>query len=330
MNNQLNPFLQLLQQNQSSNDAQINAPANSDQNRAIAEVQASMMIARMNPRNQIKAMDNILNACTRPALAEGAVYQYARGGQDISGPSIRLAETIAQSWGNIQFGTRELDQSNGVSTVLAYAWDVETNVRKEVVFQVPHERHTRAGKKQLTDPRDIYEAVANNGSRRTRNCILAIIPGDVIDAAVTQCDITLKSQADTSPETIQKMVDAFSVFGVTKAQIEKRIQRRLDAIQAAQVVSLKKIYASLRDGMSNATDWFDGEVKEKTAKNILIDALDLISNCASYEEVQAIDLYQLGIVEKDMKIVVKAWEEKAGSFANSIVDDAGVDFDAAI
>ena len=67
----------------------------------------------------------------------------------------------------------------------------------------------------------------------------------------------MKAKADTSPEAMQKMVTAFEAFGVTKEQIEKRIQRRLDAIQPAQVVSLKKIYASLRDGMSSPADWFE-------------------------------------------------------------------------
>ena len=72
----------------------------------------------------------------------------------------------------------------------------------------------------------------------------------------------MKTHADTSPETIQKMVSAFAEFGVTKEQIEKRIQRRLDAIQPAQVVGLKKVYASLRDGMSSAGDWFEPEERE--------------------------------------------------------------------
>lgn len=236
-----------------------NAVADSDQQRAIAEVQAAMMIARMNPRDPIAAMDRILNACTRPTLADSAVYTYSRGGTDVSGPSIRLAEAMAQSWGNMQFGIRELDQRNGESTVQAFAWDVETNTRREVTFQVPHLRYTRSGSKRLEDPRDIYEMVANQGARRLRACILAVIPGDVTEAAVAQCETTMKTKADTSPEAMQKMVAAFEQFGVTKEQIEKRIQRRLDAIQPAQVVSLKKIYASLRDGMSSTADWFEAE-----------------------------------------------------------------------
>jgi hypothetical protein len=236
---------------------QVNAVAVSDQARAIADVQAAMVIARSNPRDPVAAMDRILNACTRPTLAETAVYQYARGGSDISGPSIRLAEALAQSWGNISFGIRELEQREGESTVQAFAWDLETNTRREVAFQVPHIRHTRSGRTKLTDPRDIYEMVANQGARRMRACILAVIPGDVTEAAVHQCELTMKAKADTSPEGMQKMIEAFGAFGVTREQIEKRIQRRIDAIQPAQVVALKRIYASLRDGMSSAPDWFD-------------------------------------------------------------------------
>lgn len=243
-----------------------NAVAQSDQSRAVAEVQAAMMIARMNPRDPIAAMDRILNACTRPTLADSAVYTYSRGGSDVSGPSIRLAEAMAQSWGNMQFGIRELDQRNGESTVQAFAWDVETNTRREVTFQVPHIRYTRQGSKKLEDPRDIYEMVANQGARRLRACILAVIPGDVTEAAVAQCEVTMKTKADTGPEAMQKMVVAFEPFGVTKEQIEKRIQRRLDAIQPAQVVSLKKIYASLRDGMSVAADWFEAEAPAESGQ----------------------------------------------------------------
>lgn len=233
------------------------AVAQTDQQRAIAEVQAAMMIARLNPRDPVAATDRILNACTRPTLADAAVYQYSRGGSDISGPSIRLAEAMAQQWGNFQFGIRELEQRNGESTVQAFAWDVETNTRREVTFQVPHIRHTRQGARRLEDPRDVYEMVANQGARRLRACILAVIPGDVTEAAVNQCEATMKAKADTSPEAVQKMLAAFGDYGVRREQIEQRIQRHIDAIQPAQIVALKKVYASLRDGMSVAADWFE-------------------------------------------------------------------------
>lgn len=241
------------------------AVANTDQHRAIAEVQAAMMIARMNPRDPIAAMDRILNACSRPTLANAAVYTYSRGGSDISGPSIRLAEAMAQQWGNIKTSVRELDQAGGVSTVQAIAWDLETGYQCDKVFHVPHIRYTKNGSKRLEDPRDIYELIANNGARRLRACILAVIPGDVTEAAVAQCEVTMHANADTSPEAMHKMVGAFEAFGVTKEQIEKRIQRRIDAIQPAQVVALKKVYASLRDGMSVPSDWFEASTTSADA-----------------------------------------------------------------
>lgn len=225
--------------------------------RAIAEVQAAVVMAKRFPRDQKRAYDKIMLACQRMSLAESAIYSYARGGTDIAGPSIRLAEAIAQAWGNLQFGIRELEQRNGESTVEAYAWDIENNTRQIKTFQVPHKRHTKKGTYNLTDPRDIYENVANNGARRLRACILGLIPGDIVDAAVAQCEATLIAKADTSPETTKKLVEAFKVLGVTKEQIEKRIQRTLNAITPAQIVGMRKIYNSLKDGMSSPADWFE-------------------------------------------------------------------------
>ena len=120
----------------------LSASASQAEQRAIAEVQASVLMAKKYPRDQLAAVDRILNAFSRPKLAESSQYQYSKGGSDVSGPSIRAAEAIAQQWGNIEFGfsekTRGLGQ-DGVpfSEVEAYAWDIETLARKPLAFIVP-------------------------------------------------------------------------------------------------------------------------------------------------------------------------------------------------
>lgn len=228
--------------------------------REIAEVQGAILMARRFPRDHRLATDRIIQACTRPGLADAAIYNYSRGGTEITGPSIRLAEAIAQAWGNITFGIRELAPvKNNESTMEAYAWDIETNVRPNRVFQVPHVRHTRSSSTRLTDPRDIYEQNTNLGARRMRACILSVIPGDVVEAAVQQCELTMLAKADTSPEAVGKLVKAFEQFGVTKDQIETRIQRRIDTIHPAQIVQLRKVWSSLNDGMSVPGDWFQAK-----------------------------------------------------------------------
>jgi hypothetical protein len=80
--------------------------------------------------------------------------------------------------------------------------------------------------------------------RSSSSCATGATPA----AAATGC----------APEGIKRLLDTFAgEFGVTKEQIERRIQRRIESIQPAQVVGLKRIYVSLRDEMSTPTDWFE-------------------------------------------------------------------------
>lgn len=249
------------------------AGARQAQSRELAETQTKYLMAERFPRDEVAAMDRILNAFSRPTLAERAAYQFARGGTDITGPSIRAAEAIAQQWGNIDSGWRELQRgvdTTGVpfSEVEAFCVDLQSRNSKRLQFIVRHWRDTKKGGYKLTDERDIYELCANQAQRRLRACILASVPGDVTEAAMQQAEITLKAKADTSPEAMHKMLDAFAPFGVTKEHIEKRIQRRLDAITPAQVVSLKRIYTSLRDEMSTPAEWFEIEPEQPKASGI--------------------------------------------------------------
>jgi hypothetical protein len=241
------------------------AGARQDQSRELADLQVNYLMAQQFPRDERAGVDRILNAFSRPDLAEKSQYSYSKGGTDIRGPSIKAMEAIAGAWRNIDTGwrvrSRGVDSHNiPFSEIEAYAVDLEARTRKRIAFIVPHWRDRSAekgGGYVLTDERDVYELCANMAQRRLRACIEAVIPADVIERAMTQADVTLKSKADTSPEAMGKMVDAFAPFGVTKEHIEKRIQRRLDAITPAQVVNLKRVYASLRDGMSDPGEWFD-------------------------------------------------------------------------
>lgn len=244
----------------------LGALSNAEAQRAVAEVQARMIIARSNPRDPIRCVDQILADCQRPSLAQLAIYQYARGGTDISGPSIRLAEAIARRWGNLATGIKEVARQDGYSECIAYAWDLETGFYDERQFQVRHWRDIRktdknpAGGYVLTDERDIYELIANMGQRRKRAVLLTVLPADVVDAAREQCERTLHATADTSPEALRKMVAAFREIGVSQAQIEKRIQRRMESITPAQVIHLRKIFVSIKDEMSKPEDWFEPTV----------------------------------------------------------------------
>lgn len=235
--------------------------------RQAQEVQAAMIVAKRFPRDERVSNDRILNACMRRSLAESATYAYNRGGSEVTGPSIRLAECIAQNWGNIDFGYIELEQKNGESQVMAYAWDLETNTRQSKVFSVPHRRETKKGAYPLTDARDIYELVANQAARRIRSCILAVIPGDVVESAVKQCELTLKSSASGVPleQRIADMVDKFAEYEVTAEQLRNYIGKNVEAFTENDVIRLGKVYRSLKDGIVGS-DYFLNRMKEEPQK----------------------------------------------------------------
>lgn len=225
--------------------------------RAAQEVQAAMVIAKKFPRDENAAYAKIMKACARNGLAEVACYAYPRGGTTVTGPSIRLAETLKMAWGNVESGIVELEQKSGESIVMSYAWDLETNSKETKIFTVKHERHTRQGVNKLTDPRDIYELVANQGARRLRACILAVIPGDVVDAAVEACDKTLKGDGkEPLADRARKMTVAFEGYGVTLPMIEARLGHKLDALIEQELVNLRKIYNAIKDGAAKRDDFF--------------------------------------------------------------------------
>lgn len=226
--------------------------------REAQEVQAAVFMAKRFPRNENEALGRILRSCDRVGLATKAVYSYPKGGSQVSGPSVRLAEAIAQAWGNIQSGVVELEQRDGESMCMAYCWDIETNTRECKIFTVKHQISTRNGMKVLTDPREIYELVANQGARRKRACILNIIPGDIVDEAMARCNKTLQS-SNRKPliDRLREMVDFFQTkYSVPLASIEKYFGYPLDVFTEQDGATLAGIYNALRDGAAKREDYF--------------------------------------------------------------------------
>ncbi len=237
--------------------------------RQAQEVQGAMVIAKRFPRDEVESFNRIIQACKRKSLAESATYEYPRGATKVTGPSIRLAEAMAQNWGNLDFGITELEQKNGESQVMAYAWDLETNTRQVKIFSVPHIRSTKKGNVPLTDPRDIYEMVANQGARRLRSCILGIIPGDVVEAAVKQCEETLVN-GEEKPliDLVRDMAGIFqNEFGVPLEAIEKYIGCKSEAFSMRDLVRLKRVYRSIHDGMAKREDFFELSLPEEKAQS---------------------------------------------------------------
>lgn len=246
--------------------------------RAVAEAQGKLIIAKRFPRDEISSYARVMQACRRKGVAEKAFYSYSRAGNVVSGPTIRFAEELARCWGNIDYGIKELSQSDGASEMQAYAWDLETNAISVQNFTNPHMRETaekdpETGKKhsvnkKLTSLRDIYEINANMGARRLRSRILAILPSDLVDDAIAECRKTLAGESEAPLiDRIRKMVTQFEKFGVSQDMLEKRLGRKISAMTTEDFTDYIGIFNAIKNGESKPSDWFDAsaEARELTA-----------------------------------------------------------------
>jgi hypothetical protein len=244
---------------------------NIEQSRAIAEVQAMVVVAQRVPRNVHAARDAVRASCSELGLAEQAFFKFPRGGQTVSGESIHLAVELARCWGNINYGISELARNDDAaqSEMLAFAWDVQTNTRAMTSFIVPHKRDKKGGAEVLTDMRDVYENNANMGARRLREMIFRVIPKWLTAEAANLCHETLTKGDDTPlAERVKIMVEAFEKIGVSRAQVETKIGAKVAQFTPMDVAHLRVSYQSIRRGEVTTDEEFP-----VTAANAVTEAL---------------------------------------------------------
>jgi len=269
-----NPFLV------KRNDNHINAGTVAiESQRAVAEVQGKLTIAKSFPRNPQQSFAEASEACSRWSFADQAMYSFPRGGTTVTGPSIRMAEELARCWGNIEYGTRELSRREGESEVEAYAWDQEKNITRSIRFTVKHLRDKKGGAVPLTDERDIYELIANMAGRRVRACLLNILPADYVDGAVEICKNTLvNGGTDLLVDRVRKALIVFASAGVTNEMIEKKFNKKTSEFFPEDLAELTVIRNSIRDGHSKVSDWFGEKTDAPVGDKITAESLKLKSN----------------------------------------------------
>ena len=232
-----------------------------EQARVIAEVQARIITAQRIPRSLPMVLAEMRESCRSLPLAEKAFYRYPRGGENVTGPSIHLARELARCYRHVDFGIAELDRRDAIpadgdnptiegrSEMVAWALDLELNVRSSSTFLVPHARDKKAGRVPLLDLRDVYENNANQGARRVREAIFAILPPAMLDEAIDLCRATLVDGGGRS--LAQRVADAVAAFdgtGITLDRLEARVGAKVGVWTAHDIADLSTIYQSLKRG----------------------------------------------------------------------------------
>lgn len=243
--------------------ASINAGAVAiEQERAVAEAQGQLVLAKKFPRDLTTAHAELMTACKSAAFAAQAFYSVPNRG---SGPSIRFAEEVARVYGNFQYGHRELSRDDKKSEVEVFAWDMQNNNRSIRQITVNHVVDTKNGPRPLRDQADIDNKIANVASKQIRGRILALMPKWLVADAIEECRKTLAgNNSEPFEARVRRMTQAFTQYGVTTAHLEAYLGHPLDKMVIDELVDLQGVFNALKEGIP-ASEFFGAAEKEEPA-----------------------------------------------------------------
>jgi hypothetical protein len=220
----------------------------------LQEIQAAVILAKQFPRVYDDSWARLMKACQRKTLAEKARYRYPRGGKMIVGPSVNLARVAAQCYGNIRWGLNILRNDNDEVLIEGWAWDMEQNIKstaqdcfKKLIF--------RKDKGWVTpDERDLRELINRRGAILVRNCLLNILPKDLIEDAEAQAEQALRKQIKDPSGERKRLILEFDKYGVTVDMLNRYIGQ--ESWGADDIIHLKEILNSIQDGQAKREDYF--------------------------------------------------------------------------
>lgn len=254
--------------------ARVEADANARQKYMMA---AMAELALRRPRKVEECFMKMKLLAQRPSMAEVAIYQFPRGGKKVTGVSVKAARPLATAWGNMQIGQQIIGRSAEEMHIMGFAWDIENNVFffGEDKFKMVHQRKDDDGIARWVevDERDGRELANRRGAILTRNAMLHALPADFIDDFRAEVGVTKRKLAEgqmkaNPQETIKKLLVSFLEIGVSRELIEKRINKKVEAIDALDVVELREIYQGIASGEVRVAAQFDVRPKPEPVTTV--------------------------------------------------------------
>jgi hypothetical protein len=215
-----------------------------DVDRASVDVQVST--AKKYPRSITKSLKEAMDLATLDAeTAASCFYALPRAGKTIEGPSARLAEIMAYSWGNLRVDAGVVGDDATHVTAQGTCFDLEKNVAVRVRVR---RRITDRNGKRLND--DMIVVTGNAAtSIALRNSVFKVIPAALTQRIYQAARAASVGQAGTLAQTRQNAMAWFAKAGVVEAQVFKLLGvQGLDDIGTDELITLRGVITAIRDG----------------------------------------------------------------------------------
>lgn len=219
-----------------------------------AQVDIQISTAHKYPRSLTVVKRRMMDLATLDEeTAESCFYKLNRQGKSIEGPSIRLAEIAASSFGNLRYGARVIANDGKQITAQGFCHDLESNVMSTIEV-----KRRITGKDGRTYSEDMQVVTGNAACAiAARNAIFKVVPFAFVKPIFLAAKQTAVGDITTLADRRTKMLAKFAAMGVNEKRVCASVEKMgVDEIGLTELETLIGVYSAVRDGEQTVDEAF--------------------------------------------------------------------------
>lgn len=234
-----------------------------------AEIDMAIATARRYPRDVVAVKKEMLALATLDQdTAEACFYSLPRGGKNIEGPSVRLAEIAVSCYGNLRAGSRILEVVPQGDNPYVVVQSVCTDLQKNITVSIEKRRRiTKKRSKMTVDEDDINLAVNACSAIAFRDAVFKVVPLALIKPVYEQARKVAIGDAKTLVARRERAIAVLLKMGVKLEQILERLGKK--AVEAIDIDDLETLFGlrnAIKEGELTIEQAFAPEQPVNTAK----------------------------------------------------------------
>lgn len=219
-----------------------------------SEIDMQIATAKQYPRNLAQVLNNIETLATMDEeTAASCFYILRRDGKAIEGPSVRMAEIIASSWGNIRVQARIIGNDGKMITAQGVCHDLESNYATST--EVKRRITNKYGKTYSED----MQVVTGNAACAIamRNAVMKVVPSALIKKVLEKAKDVSLGKSLSLEQRRKNLMDYYQKVGVDEQHILDYLSiSKIDEIDTDMLVELRGLANAIKEGTTTIQETF--------------------------------------------------------------------------
>ncbi|OJV50534.1 MAG: hypothetical protein BGO31_14320 [Bacteroidetes bacterium 43-16] len=220
-----------------------------------AEIDMQITTAKAYPRSIKTFLDKAESLATiSEDVAQSCIYTLPRGNKQVEGPSVRFAEIICSTYGNIRAGARVIANDGKTITAQGICHDLETN--NSATVEVKRKITDKNGRTYNED----MQTVTGNAacSIAYRNAVLKVVTTALVSGIYEKVKEVARGTAETLTIRRDKAINYLKSLNVTEKQILQVLElKKIQDIDLDKLSVLRGMVTLILNGESTVKDLFE-------------------------------------------------------------------------